>query len=99
MHVGAVDRSMTTSAPASALTQKSGVWRSADVDFSLCAILGLSVALQAKVGIAFYQQFAVEGAMRIMTDGAAFTKRFMFEHKRTRLLPVTLGAGLILSCH
>src|SRR5262249_37567541 len=61
--------------------------------------LHLGMAFQAKVGIAFYQQFPINRAVRIMAYGASFPHRFMFEYKRTRLFAMALGAVFVESGH
>lgn len=61
--------------------------------------LDLRVAFQAKVVIAFNQQFLVDRTMRTMASRAAFTQRRMFIDKRPCLVTMALSARSIESCH
>lgn len=61
--------------------------------------LHLSMAAQAKVGIAGHEHLAVDRAMRIVADGAAFAQRFMLENNGPRLLTMTLRAGFVVPRH
>ena len=89
---------MTARTPARASSQTRGV-----IDFAndnlVRSGLDLRMAFQAKVIIAFDQEFLVDRTVRAMTGRAAFAKRRVFINKRARLFSMTLGAGLIESCH
>jgi hypothetical protein len=57
------------------------------------------MAAEAEVRIANGQQLGVDRPMRVVAAGAAFAQCGMFEYKRPRLLPMTLGAGFVPSRH
>lgn len=51
---------------------------------------------QAQVGIAGHQHLVVDGAVRAVTDGAAFPQRLVLEDPGTALLLVTAVAGSVM---
>lgn len=57
--------------------------------------LRLSVALEAKIIVAFGEQLGIDRAVRVVADRAAFTQGFVLEDERFALLAMALGAGLI----
>jgi hypothetical protein len=61
--------------------------------------LPLCVAFQAKVIVAFNEQFGVDGAVGIVTNGAAFAESFVFKNVGAGLLAMTLSAGFIEATH
>src|SRR5262245_20556694 len=62
-------------------------------------MLGLSMAFETEIGVAFDQQFAVHRTVRAVTHRASFPQCLMLENKRTGLLAVTLGAILVEPRH
>ena len=87
---------MTSGRPAGPARKKKGVIDIADQD-RVIHRLPLEVALQAKRLVSFLQQSLVDGAMRRMTDGAAFTDCFVFKNKRPALGAMTLKADVVLT--
>jgi len=69
-----------------------------DVNLAVDA-LNLRVALEAKIRIAFDQQFPIQGAMRGVANRAAFAQRLVLEDERACLVPVALRAALIEPRH
>jgi hypothetical protein len=61
--------------------------------------LHLGVAAEAKIGITFDEHFLVDGAMRTVASGAAFTQRVVLEDKRPGLVWMALGATLVPPRH
>jgi len=59
----------------------------------------LCVAFQAEIVVTFDEHLGVDRAVRLVTDGAAFAHRFMFEDEGPRLLAVTLRATFIQASH
>ncbi len=59
----------------------------------------LGVAAQAKVCIGLDQHFPVDGTVWVMTGGATFAQRFVFEHDRPGLFPMTLGTTFVPPRH
>jgi hypothetical protein len=57
------------------------------------------MAFEAKIGITFHEQLAIDRAMGTMANGAAFAQRLVFEHKRSALIAVTRGAILVEPGH
>ena len=96
-----MDGGMAAGGPASALLEFGPMRHLADVNLASAhaRALDLGVAPQAKIGIAVDQQLAIDGAVRTVANGAPFTQRFMLEHERLGLLPVTLRAVLIQPRH
>jgi hypothetical protein len=58
-------------------------------------LLLLEMAFQTKRGVAFRQQSLVNRPMRGMANCTSLAHCFMFVHKRTALLCVTLKASLV----
>jgi hypothetical protein len=61
--------------------------------------LHLCVASEAKIRIALVEQLRIDGPMRCMAHGAAFTQRGVLEDCRPRLLPMAGRAGLVGTGH
>src|SRR6266404_3409791 len=101
MDIGPMHRRMAAGAPTSALPQVGRVRSVADVDFSWrhARSLHLRVALEAEVGIAFDEHLAIDRAVRIVANGAAFAQGLMLEDKRPSLLAMALRAILIEPRH
>ena len=59
----------------------------------------LRMAFDAQIGVALDEKLVVDGTMRLVTDGAAFSQRLMLEDIRARLLPVAPKAGLVHTTH
>lgn len=91
--VGTMHRGVTATRPAAAQRQSGGMVDIADEKRG--ARLNLGMTLQAKIRIARGQQFAIHGAVGLMTGSAAFTQGFVFEYEAPRLISVTFGAGLV----
>ena len=87
---------MAAGAPASALGQQGGVVEAADEHLPACDLL-LEVALQAKRGVTFGEEFGVDRAMRAVAGGATFAHGFVFENKRPALGFVAPKAAIIFS--
>ena len=61
--------------------------------------LHLRVTSEAKINVAFEQQFGIDRAVRRMTDGAALAQGFVLEHEWPRLLTMALRAILVQPRH
>ena len=61
--------------------------------------LDLCVTAQAQIGVARGEHFFIDRAVRIMTGGAAFAQRLMFEDERSGLLAMALRATFVLPGH
>ena len=97
---GSVNCRMATRCPTGAVAHKRPVIDVADVDAGACCRpLRLGVAFKAQIGIALHQHFGVNGAVRTVTDRAAFSHRCVFENHRAGLFSMALGASLILARH
>lgn len=59
----------------------------------------MRVAAQAKIRIILNKHFAIDRAVRIVANGAAFAHRFVLEHKRPRLVLMTLRAIFVQPRH
>jgi hypothetical protein len=96
-----VDGHVAARGPARAHAEKGGVVGVADVKVAAgnCRALDLGVAAQAKIGIAFDEQFLVDGPVRIVADDATFTQCVVPEDKWPCLISMALGATLILPRH
>ena len=95
-------RRVTPRAPATAKTKSIRVFYTADEDATpviRIAALLLRVTLEAEIIVAFDEHLGIHRAVRIVTNRAAFPQRLMLEHKRFRLLAMTLRAGLIQPRH
>src|SRR5437867_1225507 len=57
------------------------------------------MAFETQVEVAFDQQFAVNRAVRAVTNDATFPQRLVLEYERAGLLAVTFGAALVQSRH
>src|SRR5262245_24024362 len=95
MNIGAVDRGMASGTPTGALPQKGGMQGIANIDLATAGVLHLCMAFQAKIGVRLDQQLAIEGAVRVVANGAAFSERFVFKYEGASLFAVTFGAVLI----
>jgi hypothetical protein len=92
--VGAVNRRMTTRAPASSLHQSRGMRK---VAHDYRAGRGqLSVAFQTQIVVALVEHLLVDRTMGVVTHGASLTQCLVFKYMRPGLLAVTLETGLIL---
>lgn len=80
---------VTTGSPTSALLQKQSVILFANENFTGRAG-HLRVAFEAKIIVALNQHLGIDGAVRTVTNDAAFTHRFVFKNKRPRLVAMTL---------
>ena len=56
----------------------------------------LEVALETKVSVARHQHLVVDRSVWVVTSGASFAHRLVFEHKRTTLRGVATAAGVVL---
>ena len=61
--------------------------------------LVLRVAAHAKIGVVINEHFLVDGAVRVVADGATFVHRFVFEDEGPRLVLMALRAALVLPGH
>jgi hypothetical protein len=61
--------------------------------------LCLGMALEAEIRVALHQHFGVNGTVRIVADGAAFTHRRVLENEWPRLFTMALGAIFIEPRH
>jgi hypothetical protein len=98
MHIRAVHCRVATGAPTPSLTQSCRVWRVADKDFARRA-LDLRMTLEAKIRIAFDQQLSIYRAVRIVTNRASLSERFVLKYKWAGLFAMTLSAVLIQARH
>jgi hypothetical protein len=97
---GPVNGGMAAGRPARAVTEIARMFDIANVNAAESGRrLGLGVTLEAQVRIALQEHFGINGAVRVVTDRAAFTRGRMLENERPRLLAMTLGASLILARH
>ena len=55
------------------------------------------VALEAEVGVALDEHFLVNGTVRVMAAGAAFTQGVVLKNERPFLRSVTRGAGFVFA--
>jgi len=91
---------MATRRPTGAITHERAVIHIADIDTSAGSrALRLGVAFKAQIGIPLHQHLRVDGAVRIVADGAAFAHRGVLENHGARLFPMALGAILIQARH
>jgi hypothetical protein len=101
LNVGAVNRGMAASRPASAETEEAGMIDIANVNRagseSRSWILG--VATETEVGIADGEQLGVDGTVRLVATDAAFTQGRVLEHDGLGLFAVALGAGFVQARH
>ena len=86
-----MNRLVAAGAPASAPGEERAVIASADEDFSGLSLL-LEMAFQTKILVSLREHLVINRPVRIVTGGAAFTNRFVFEHIRSTLGRVALGA-------
>jgi hypothetical protein len=89
-----MDGLMTTGVPAGSALQEARVVKATDEDLATWRLL-LEVTLKAERGVALGQEFGVDRPVRVMTRGAPFAQGFVFEHVRSLLGGVTLGASLV----
>ena len=90
---------MAARAPASTLLEQQRVGSQSNINFTRGPMLDLGMTLEAKIGVAFDQQLAVDRAVGLVTNSAAFAQGFVFENERTALLAMTLGTLLVEPCH
>jgi hypothetical protein len=57
------------------------------------------MAFETKVVVPLDQHFGIDGAMRLMADGAPLAQGLMDKNKWPHLLPVALRASLVQSSH
>ena len=98
VHIRPVYGRMAASAPTGALSQKLSVRLEANINFALDALY-LGMAFETKVWITLDQQLPIHRAMWVVTDRAAFSQRFMFKNKGTRLFTMTFCAILVETSH
>jgi hypothetical protein len=96
-----MDGCMTASRPACSHLQKSRVVGVSDIKMAGRDVgaLVLRVAAQAKIGVVINEHFLVDGAVRVVADGATFVHGFVFEDERPRLVLMALRATLVLPGH
>jgi hypothetical protein len=96
-----MDGCVATRGPAGPHAEKGRMIYVADVNVAAGnkRALHLGVAAETQIGIACHQHFLIDGAVRIVADHASFTQRVVPEDKRPRLIPMALGATLILPRH
>jgi hypothetical protein len=101
VHVRAMDGCVTTRRPAGSHAEKGGVIGIADINVAAGdrQALHLGVAAQAKIGIAFDEHLLVDGAVRTVADDTAFAQRVVLKNKGPCLIPMALGATLVLPRH
>src|SRR6185437_9100336 len=100
LRVGAVDGGVATSGPAGAVAKERGVIDVADKNFAGShRVRHLGVAFEAKIGIPFHEHFGVDGAVRVVANGAAFAQGGMFENEGPGLLAMAGGAVFIHASH
>src|SRR5262245_11371513 len=87
---------MAASAPTRAATQSAGRAVIGTANDDARRRLLLEMALQAEIGVARDQHLVIDGAVRIVTGGTAFTHRLMFEDKRSALCGMALAASIVL---
>ena len=93
-------RGMATCRPTSAIADQRAVIHVADIETGAGGwALGLGVAFKAQIGVPLHQHFGVDGAVRVMADGATFPHRGVFENHGARLFPMALGAILVEPRH
>ena len=95
--VRAVNGGVAAGTPTRATTETCGVRNVADENFTAGGV-HLGVTFETQIDVALNQHFVGDRTMRVMANDAAFPKCFMFENKRSGLLAMTFGAGLIHSC-
>ena len=86
---------VATSIPAGAALEEGGVVEAADENLAAGRLL-LKMALKAEGGIALGEELGVDRTVRMMTGGAAFPQRFVFEHMGTALGGVAFETALVL---
>ena len=96
-----MDRRVASGRPAGPHLQQRGVVGVPDVKAAAgnARALDLRMAPQAKVGVAGYEHFPVDGAMGIVTNGAAFAQRRVLEDEGPGLLAMALRAAFVLPGH
>lgn len=99
-HVRAVHRVVAAGAPAGALGQKSFMLYLADENPARGPrFLFLGVTFKAQIGIGLNQHLRIDRTMRVVTDEATLAQSRMLEDERAGLGAMTLGAGLVQTCH
>jgi hypothetical protein len=101
LNIRAMDGRVATSRPATSHLEQSCMIDFADEKLAArhTRALHLSVAAEAKVGVALGEQFAVHRTMRIVADRAALAQGLVLEDERLGLFPMTLRAGFIAPRH
>jgi hypothetical protein len=96
--IGSVDRGVAPSRPAGPAANEPSMIDLSD-DHASRAELDLGMAFQAEIVVWFMEHLAVNGAMGLMADGAAFPERLVFEGKGPRLFAMALRAAVIQAGH
>src|SRR5688572_2677588 len=90
IHVRSVNCAMASRRPTRALPEVGGVFFLADEDSSIASHrLDLRVAFEAQIWITLGEQFAIDRAVRLMTDHAPLAHRLVFKGEGTRLFAMT----------
>ena len=85
--------------PAGSPAQKAAVGNATNHEVPCPCDLDLQMTFQAKVVVALSEHFPVDAPMRFMTNRATFAQCFVLENKWSRLLLMTLSAGLVFASH
>src|SRR5258708_7097018 len=99
MDVRSVDRRVASRRPAGAHSHHRGVVHLADIQLTAAYALVLCVATEAKIRVRRDEHLVIDRAVRVVTGRAGFAHRLVLEHKRPRLLAMTLAAGFIEPRH
>jgi hypothetical protein len=91
--VRTVNGSVACRSPTRATCHVKGVVLFADEHASIA--LHLRMAAQTQIVVRLRQHLFVDGAVRLMTRGAAFPQGFVLENKTSRLFPMTVCALLV----
>lgn len=99
--VRTVNRCVTAGGPASAAFHKipMGDFANHQITGRDVRSLDLDVAFQAKIIVAFDEELAIHGAVRVVAGGATVAQSFVLEDVGLTLFAVTLGAGLVEARH
>src|SRR5262252_6469304 len=96
-----MDCGMAPGRPTRPLLQEGRMRYFADVNFPTgdALALDLRVAFQTQVRIALDEHLSINRPVWVVAHRAAFAHCFVFEYKWTRLLAMTLCAGLVQARH